>query len=172
MLENHVILVDADDRQIGTMEKVQAHRDGLLHRAFSIFLFNSRGEMLLQKRAPGKYHTGGLWTNACCSHPRSNEPIEQALPRRLMEEMGIEARMKKAFNFTYRSELDNGLVEYELDHVYIGRFDGTPEPNPLEVCEWAFKSVEEIRKEINDTPDKYSPWFLLMFEKVVGCYKE
>ena len=119
-----VILVNEQDEQTGTIEKMEAHRKALLHRAFSVFIFNGKGEMLLQQRAMGKYHSPGLWTNACCSHPRPGEEVETAAFRRLKEEMGIETSLKKIFDFIYRTEFDNGLTEYEFDHVYIGTYPG------------------------------------------------
>lgn len=154
-----VILVDFADLQIGTMEKLQAHKEGRLHRAFSIFLFNERGEMLLQQRAFEKYHSGGLWSNTCCSHPRPNEEILDAAHRRLKEEMGIDCPLKKTFSFTYRAELDHGLIEYELDHVFIGKYDGPIFPNEEEVfaARWALPWT--LLDEIAVEPEKFTYWF-------------
>ena len=131
-MEN-VILVNKDDCEVGVMEKMEAHQKGLLHRAFSVFLFNKKGEILLQQRAKHKYHSGGLWTNTCCSHPRPGESLSKATQRRLREEMGIKCEMRPAFSFIYKKKFANGLTEHELDHVFLGRFDGTPEINKEEV---------------------------------------
>src|SRR5689334_14921661 len=122
----YVILVDASDNELGTMDKMEAHRKGVLHRAFSILLFNSKGEILLQKRSSLKYHSAGLWTNTCCSHPKPNEPMTTAAQRRLSEEMGINASLEFLYKFQYQVQLDNGLIEHELDHVYIGLFNDEP----------------------------------------------
>src|SRR5688572_13790351 len=121
-----VILVDDNDSEVGVMDKMEAHRKGVLHRAFSILIFNSKGDMLLQKRSSAKYHSAGLWTNACCSHPKPNESLDTAIRRRLLEEMGIDIRSEFAYKFQYRTELDNGLIEHELDYVYVGLFNGEP----------------------------------------------
>ena len=136
---DEVILVDASDVPQGRMEKMEAHRRALLHRAFSVFIFNSRGEMLLQRRALGKYHSAGLWTNACCSHPRPGEETLDAAVRRLREEMGFTTPLKKAFDFTYRHEFGNGLTEFEFDHVYIGWYDEAVHPNQEEVLDYVFQ---------------------------------
>lgn len=161
-----VILVDENDREIGLMEKMEAHEKGLLHRAFSVFLFNEKNELLLQKRASSKYHSGGLWTNTCCSHPRQNESITEAGSRRLMEEMGIVAEATPEFSFIYKAELDNGLTEHELDHVLIGTFNGIPKINTEEVEDWKFVSMEFIEKDLKIHPEKYTAWFLIIFEEV------
>src|SRR6478752_348872 len=137
----HVILVDELDNAIGTMEKMEAHQKGILHRAFSILLFNSKGEILLQKRALTKYHSGGLWTNTCCSHPGPSEPIEVAARRRLLFEMGIDVTPSFAFKFTYQAALDHGLTEHELDHVFTAVFDGSPQINPEEVEDWRYMAL-------------------------------
>jgi isopentenyl-diphosphate delta-isomerase len=159
-----VILVDPQDRQIGVEEKMKAHREGKLHRAFSVFVFNEKGEMLLQKRAPQKYHSGGLWTNACCSHPRPGEAIEQAAVRRLNEEMGFVCELKKAFHFIYKAELDGGLIEHEFDHVFIGNYKGetalggfTPDPN--EVVDYRWLDIHSLKIEVKTFPEKFTTWF-------------
>ena len=162
-----VILVDQSDNPVGTMEKMEAHRKGVLHRAFSIFLFNDSGEMLLQKRASAKYHTGGLWTNACCSHPRANETMQEALQRKLMQEMGITCPVKKAFSFTYRAELADGLTEHEYDHVFYGYFNEAPRPNPEEVQDWKYMPVEALEKDIAMNPERYTPWFKIVVPKML-----
>ena len=141
-MEN-VILVDQEDQEIGVMEKMEAHEKGLLHRAFSIFLFNDEQELLIHQRALHKYHSGGLWTNTCCSHPRPGESIEAAAHRRLEEEMGIECEMEKMFSFIYKAPLDNMLTEHELDHGLIGYFSGTPSINKEEVADWKFIDTSE-----------------------------
>ncbi len=160
----HVVLVDADDNAIGTMEKMEAHRNGILHRAFSILLFNSKGELLLQKRSPLKYHSGGLWTNTCCSHPLPDEPMEQATKRKLNQEMGINLQTEFAFKFTYKANLDKGLFEHECDHVFIGNFDGTPIINKEEVEEWKFCDMISLRADIQQNPTTYTSWFKLILE--------
>ena len=161
-----VILVDEHDVQTGIMEKMEVHQKALLHRAFSIFVFNEKGEMLLQKRANKKYHSGGLWTNACCSHPQPGEETLAAAQIRLQEEMGFNAALKKAFDFIYKAAFDNGLTEHELDHVFIGTYNGTIVPNTEEVSDYCFKSVEEIRNSIQSHPQKYTEWFKIAFPKM------
>lgn len=160
-MEN-IILVDIHDNAIGTMEKMEAHRKGVLHRAFSILLFNSDGEILLQKRSKSKYHSGGLWTNTCCSHPLPDEPIYEATRRRLKHEMGIDIQPEFAFKFIYKTALDHSLIEHELDHVFIGTFDGTPVINEKEVEEWKFMSLINIRKDMKRCPDDYTAWFKII----------
>jgi len=156
-----VVLVNLVDEPIGTMEKMEAHKSPHLHRAFSIFLFNSQNEMLLQRRARSKYHSGGLWTNTCCSHPYPGEKVEDAANRRLKEELGISARLEKAFHFTYQAEFDNGLFEHEFDHVFIGHYVGKVHPDPAEVSDYCYKSIEEIKKDFKQLPSAYTPWFII-----------
>src|SRR5450432_4328015 len=158
-----VILVNEQDEETGTIEKMEAHRKALLHRAFSVFIFNQKGEMLLQQRALGKYHSPGLWTNTCCSHPRPGEEIEEAAGRRLMEEMGIETSLEKIFDFIYRTEFDNGLTEYEFDHVYTGTYSGELSPDRQEVKDYCFRSMEEIEQDLTQCPEKYTFWFKIAF---------
>ncbi len=160
-MEN-IILVDEQDNEIGTMEKMEAHRRGVLHRAFSILMFNSNGEMLLQKRSKRKYHSGGLWTNTCCSHPLPNELMSDATRRRLKHEMGIDAQPEFAFKFIYKTDLDQNLIEHELDHVFVGTFDGTPVINEDEVEAWKFMSLKNIRNDMTLYPDSYTTWFRLI----------
>lgn len=162
-MEN-VILVDEQDNPIGTMEKMEAHEKGLLHRAFSILLFNSRGEMLIQKRARSKYHSGGLWTNACCSHPLPDETMEHATRRRLLFEMGIDIHSNFAFKFIYRVPLDQNLIEHEVDHVYTATFDGTPDVNPEEVEDWKYVNMATLREDIQKYPERYTHWFKLILD--------
>jgi isopentenyl-diphosphate delta-isomerase len=161
-----VILVDGNDEQIGTMEKMEAHRKGVLHRAFSIFLFNEKNEMLLQQRAITKYHSGGLWTNACCSHPSPFEDTEVAASRRLREELGFTTPIKKIFDFNYNASFDNGLVEHEFDHVFVGTYTGKIKPNPAEVQDYCYKTMEEITATIASHSHKYTAWFCIAFPKV------
>ncbi|MCT4582225.1 MAG: isopentenyl-diphosphate Delta-isomerase [Flavobacteriales bacterium] len=163
-----VVLVDRDDNQLGLMEKMEAHEKGLLHRAFSVFLFNSKGEMLLQQRAFSKYHSGGLWTNACCSHPRDGEDTIAAAHRRLEEEMGFDCEIKKAFHFIYKSALDNNLTEHELDHVFIGQYEGAIVPNPEEVESYQYVPVPELVKDVENNPQNYTEWFKICLEEVLN----
>lgn len=161
-----VILVDEHDVQTGTMEKMEVHQKALLHRAFSVFIFNDKGEMLLHKRAERKYHSAGLWTNACCSHPKPGEDTLVAAETRLQEEMGFCVPLKKAFDFIYKAPFDNGLTEHEFDHVFIGDYDGDIEPNAEEVSDYCFKSTEEIKTSIESHPQKYTEWFKIAFPKM------
>lgn len=161
----HVILVDTNDTPIGTMEKMEAHQQGLLHRAFSILLFNSKGEILLQKRAASKYHSGGLWTNTCCSHPLPGEAMEDAVQRKLYQEMGIRhLSLDFAYKFIYKTKLEKGLTEHEYDYVFVGQFDGAPRVNPDEVEDWKFQSLQSVRKDVREHPDKFSSWFKLILD--------
>lgn len=162
-----VILVDSDDNFIGNMEKMQAHREGKLHRAFSVYLTNDKGDLLLQRRAADKYHSAGLWTNACCSHPRPKESNMEAAVRRLHEEMGITTSLNHLYHFTYYVEFENGLIEHELDHVYLGTYNDAPNPNPAEVMEWKYMSADDIVKDVKKNPDSYTEWFKLSFEIVL-----
>jgi isopentenyl-diphosphate delta-isomerase len=146
------------------MEKLEAHQKGLLHRAFSVVLFNRHGQVLLQKRAAGKYHSAGLWTNTCCSHPQPGERVEQAARRRLLEEMGIDLQPEFAYTFIYKAPLDHNLTEHELDHVYIGTFDGTPNINTTEVQDWKFMSLAELRTDMRLHPQHYTYWFRLIVD--------
>lgn len=161
-----LILVDEHDVQTGTMEKMEAHKKAMLHRAFSVFIFNAKGEMLLHKRAEKKYHSAGLWTNACCSHPHPGQETIAAAQIRLQEEMGISTELKKIFDFIYFTNFENGLTEYEFDHVYVGTFDGKIFPNPEEVSDYCFKSIEEIKNSIQSHPQKYTEWFKIAFPKM------
>ena len=163
-----VILVTESNEPIGRMEKIEAHRKGVLHRAFSIFILNERNEMLLQQRANTKYHNSGLWTNACCSHPRPFENTETAAQRRLQEELGFTTSLTKIFDFQYNAAFDNGLTEHEYDHVYIGAYTGKISPNPNEVQDYCYKKMDEIANTIKTHPHKYTPWFLIAFPKVTS----
>jgi isopentenyl-diphosphate delta-isomerase len=161
-----VILVDEQDNALGACEKLEAHRKGLLHRAFSVFIFNSKGEMLLQQRAMNKYHSGGLWTNACCSHPAFGETTSDAVQRRLQEELGFVTRAKKLFDFVYRAEFDNGLTEHEFDHVFSGEYEGAIQCNPDEVMDYCFKPMSAIAESLETRPGLYTAWFRLAFPKI------
>ena len=163
---NEIILVDELDQPLGTMEKMEAHRKGVLHRAFSVFIFNSKGEMLLQQRAKSKYHSAGLWTNACCSHPRPGEDIATAATRRLNEELGFTTTLKKVFDFIYRSSFENGLTEFEFDHVFVGQYDDEINPDKHEVNDFCFKTIEEINASLISHPEKYTAWFRIAFPKI------
>ncbi|HRH59222.1 MAG TPA: isopentenyl-diphosphate Delta-isomerase [Chitinophagaceae bacterium] len=158
-----VILVNEKDEATGTMEKMEAHRKGLLHRAFSVFIFNSKGEMLLQQRSYKKYHSGGLWTNACCSHPRPDETTLAAAERRLQEEMGITTPLNELFHFIYKARFDNGLTEHELDHVLIGNYDGKISVDKNEVADYCFKSTEKIQQALQTNANDYTVWFAIAF---------
>jgi isopentenyl-diphosphate delta-isomerase len=159
-----VILVDEQDNVVGAMDKLDAHRQGVLHRAFSIVIFNSKGELLLQKRSVNKYHSGGLWTNSCCSHPKPDELISHAASSRLNYEMGIDLQPAFAYKFLYKSQLNNNLIEHELDHVFTGVFDGTPVINSDEVEDWKFVNIDNLRADILQNPDDYTVWFRLIME--------
>ncbi len=158
-----VILVNEADESIGTMEKMEAHRKPHLHRAFSIFLFDDKNRMLLQQRAISKYHSGGLWTNTCCSHPYPGEEVMAAAKRRLREEMGIVAELTKAFDFIYKADFDNGLMEHEYDHVYIGRYNGEVKPDSNEVASYCYKSMEEVKADLVNSAHRYTAWFKIAF---------
>lgn len=165
-ITDQLILVDEQDNPIGTCEKMEAHRKGLLHRAFSVFIFDSQGRMLLQQRALSKYHSGGLWTNACCSHPFPGEDNLTAATRRLQEELGFTTSLRKAFDFYYRAAFDNGLTEHEFDHVFVGQYEGALEVNPQEVMDYCFLSLEEIENQLETRPDRYTEWFKIAFPRL------
>lgn len=168
MAIEQVILVDETDTPVGSMEKMEAHQKALLHRAFSVFIFNSKGDMLLQQRAPGKYHSPGLWTNACCSHPRPGEDTRAAAIRRLHEELGFSTPLEKSFDFIYRTEFGNGLTEYEFDHVFVGYYDGAICPDAAEVGDYCFRSPDAIRADLDSFPDRFTAWFHLAFPLVAA----
>ncbi len=161
-----LILVDENDNETGSMNKLDAHQSGLLHRAFSVFIFNQKGEILLQQRADGKYHSAGLWSNTCCSHPLKGERVNDAVSRRLKEEMGIECATQFQFRFIYKVALENGLTEHELDHVYFGKSDAVPVPDPNEVKDWQYVRPEKLKEEIISHPQEYSAWLKICFPKV------
>ena len=166
-----VILVDKKDKEIGREEKIKAHREGKLHRSFSIFLFNKKGELLIQKRAKSKYHSPGLWSNACCSHPRPDRNLEDEAKRRLKEEMGIvKCNLKEVFNFIYNQKVGD-LTEHEFDHVFFGTFGGNPKPNPDEAESWKWVNPIELKKDIKENPGKYTAWFKLILDRVIRKYE-
>ena len=152
--------------QTGTMEKMEAHYQGVLHRAFSVFIFNHKGDMLLQQRAANKYHSGGLWTNACCSHPYDGQETLAAAEKRLKEEMGFTVPLKKAFEFVYKASFENGLTEHEYDHVFIGYYDGDIIPAPEEVQDYCFMNAEDLKISIESHPHRYTAWFKIAFPKL------
>lgn len=165
MKEEHVILVNESDEQIGTMPKMEAHEKAVLHRAFSVFIMNEKGETMLQQRAAHKYHSPLLWTNTCCSHQRTGESNVAAGKRRLQEEMGFTADLKELFSFIYRAPFDNGLTEHELDHVMIGNYNGNPKPNADEVADWKWMKPATIKADIAVNPNHYTAWFKIIFER-------
>lgn len=164
--EELVILVDERDRELGAGEKLRAHREGALHRAFSVFIFDRGGRLLIQKRAREKYHSAGLWSNTACGHPRPGEATKEAARRRLREEMGLDCDLRAAFEFLYRAELDGALVEHEYDHVFVGTHEGEapPAPDPSEVEEWSWVSMDELRRGLREEPHLYSYWLKLAVE--------
>jgi len=162
MQEEKVILVDKDDNQTGLMPKMEAHVKGLLHRAFSVIIFNSKGEILLQKRASTKYHTPNLWSNTCCSHQREGEDNLSAGKRRLNEEMGFVTNLQNFSSFVYRVVFSNGLIEHENDHIMLGVFDGVPKPNPNEVDEWKWIDIDVLVQDMKINPDQYTAWFKII----------
>jgi isopentenyl-diphosphate delta-isomerase len=168
-MKSEVILVDKNDSPIGTEEKLAAHQKGLLHRAFSVFVFNSSGELLIQKRARGKYHSGGLWTNTCCSHPAPGEETEPAAHRRLQEEMGFDCPMREVGSLLYRTEFDNGLVEHEFDHILIGEYNGPVEHvDPDEAEDWKWISEQKLLEDMKKEPEAFTYWFKLSIEDVLA----
>ena len=164
-MEENVILVDKNDTQIGLMSKLDAHKKGILHRAFSVFVLNNNNEIMLQKRAYNKYHSGGLWTNTCCSHQREGENSIEAGKRRLLEEMGFETELKIITSFIYKVEFENGLTEHELDYLLIGKYLKSPVINKLEVADWKWMKVELIADDIKLNPNNYTSWFKIIFDK-------
>ena len=164
-MEELVVLVNPQDEVLGLMEKMQAHKNGLLHRAFSVFLFNENGDMLLQRRAEGKYHSPNQWTNACCSHPRQNESYLDAAQRRLKEELGIESELTERFDFIYKADVGQGLWEHELDHVFTGFYNGDFNLNPDEVSEIKHMSISDLNTDIQQYPERYTEWFKIIWEE-------
>ena len=164
-MEENVILVDLLDNQFGLMPKMEAHEKAVLHRAFSVFIFNDKGELMLQQIAAHKYHSPLLWTNTCCSHQRDGESNIEAGKRRLIEEMGFKTNLKEIFSFVYKAPFDNGLTEHELDHVMIGNFNGVPKINPDEVASFKWMTLEAVKKDIELQPNIYTAWFKIIFKE-------
>lgn len=164
--KEQVILVDVNDNPLGTMGKMEAHLKAVLHRAFSVFIFNDQGELMLQQRAMHKYHSPGLWANTCCSHPRPDEEVMQAAHRRMVEEMGFDCELTKLFDFVYKAELEHGLSEHEFDHVLVGTYNGEPVINTEEVMEWRWRSMDDIAADLKLRPEEYTIWFRIAFDRV------
>jgi isopentenyl-diphosphate Delta-isomerase len=165
MPKERVILVNERDEAIGIEDKNKAHLLGELHRAFSVFILNPAGQLLVQKRALTKYHSRGLWSNTCCGHPRPNETIHEASHRRLKEEMGFDSNLREVFSFVYNARLEDGFIENEYDHVLVGSFEGVPKPDPAEISGWKWVDLETLRMDIKDLPEKYTYWFRLSFDR-------
>ncbi|MDG1040695.1 MAG: isopentenyl-diphosphate Delta-isomerase [Polaribacter sp.] len=165
MAEEQVILVDKNDNQIGLMNKMEAHEKALLHRAFSVFTFNNKGELMLQQRAAEKYHSPLLWTNTCCSHQRNGETNLEAGKRRLQEEMGFACELEEVFSFIYKAPFDNGLTEHELDHVMVGVFNEDPIINPEEVASFKWMTLEDVKNDMENNPEIYTAWFKIIFKE-------
>jgi len=173
MEKNEVILVDKKDRKIGVEEKLKAHREGKLHRCFSIFIFNKNRELLIQRRAKTKYHSGGLWSNTCCSHPLPGKNLVKEAQRRLKEEMGIKSNLKEIFSFIYKSKVKakrGYLIEHEFDHVFVGKFNGNPKPDSAEAEDWKWVTLKELKKDVKKNPKKYSEWFRIILNKLIKEY--
>lgn len=166
MVKQQVVLVDKNNRKVGVSEKIKTHKEGKLHRAFSIFIFNSKEKLLLQQRAKTKYHSAGLWSNTVCSHPKPNETYRQAVYRRLKEEMGFDCKLKKLFCFIYNAGFQNGLIENEYDCVFIGKFDGQPKPNPKEIMNHKWISAKKLKQDIINHPNKYSVWLKTALNRI------
>ncbi len=171
-MEETLNLVDEAGNRVGSMEKLAAHRAGALHEAFSIFIVNSRGDAMLQKRSRKKYHSGGLWSNACCGHPREGEPLEAAAHRRLREEMGFDCALAEIFSFIYRKEFPNGLVEHEFDHVFLGRYEREPRLNKKEASDWKWSSLSRIERDLATVPGAYTYWFDRAFPRFAASVGE
>jgi len=172
MKEQEVILVNENDEEVGVMGKTEAHEKGLLHRAFSVFIFDSKGRMLLQQRASEKYHGAHLWTNACCSHPYPGETVEEAAKRRLKEELGFTTNLNEIFSFTYRAEVENNLIEHEFDHVFAGEYESKIHPNESEVADVAYEDIQKIKEEMETDPKRFTSWFKIAFPKIEQWWKE
>lgn len=172
MREELVILVDENDQQVGLMPKMEAHEKALLHRAFSVFVFNNKKELMIQQRALHKYHSPGLWTNTCCSHQREGESNIDAGKRRLMEEMGFSVDLEESISFIYKAPFDNGLTEHEYDHILLGSFEGEPDLNPDEVAAWKWMSLEAIQEDMKINSEIYTEWFKIIFDKFYNHIKQ
>ncbi len=167
----YVILVNKNDKPLGTMEKIEAHEKAVLHRAFSVFIFNSEGKLMLQQRALHKYHSPGLWTNTVCSHPHAGEGTLAAAHRRMIEEMGFDCHIKEAFSFVYKADVGEGLKEHEFDHVFTGIYDDKPSPNPDEVAEWKYVDLDYVAKDVIEHPDEYTEWFRIALDQVIRRFR-
>jgi isopentenyl-diphosphate delta-isomerase len=163
--EEKVVLVNEQDEAVGVEDKTRAHMLGVLHRAFSVFVINATGQLLLQKRALTKYHSRGLWSNTCCGHPRPNETVDKASRRRLREEMGFDSDLSEVFHFVYRANLEDGFIENEYDHVLVGSFDGVPKPDPAEVAEWRWVDTTMLSVDLKEHPESYTYWFRISFDR-------
>ena len=167
-----VVLVDKEDRTLASLDKMEAHQLGLLHRAFSVFIFDRKGNMLIHQRALSKYHCGGLWTNACCSHPYINELPEVAAQRRLQEELGFTCEVTKVFDFVYKATFDNGFTEHEFDHVFVGTYEGAIETDKNEVAQWKYVSIDWLMNDLALHTNIYTPWFKIALPMVLECIKK
>lgn len=172
MKEQEVVLVNENDQAVGVMAKMEAHQKGLLHRAFSVFIFDKKGNMLLQQRSANKYHGGHLWTNACCSHPYPEEKVADAAQRRLKEELGFTTQLTEIFSFTYKARVENDLIEHEYDHVFAGEYESNILPNANEVADYTYKPVTQIKAEIEAHPEKFTSWFKIAFPKIEKWWQE
>jgi isopentenyl-diphosphate Delta-isomerase len=169
MRDEQVVLVDERDRELGALDKARAHAEGRLHRALSVFVFDSEGALLLQRRARGKYHSGGLWTNTCCGHPRPGEATSDAARRRLREEMGVDCALRPVRSFVYRTAVGGGLLEHELDHLFVGRSDAVPRPDPAEVMAWRRAAVPALWRELTRRPGDFTAWLGLALRELAAC---
>lgn len=172
MPEPQVILVNERDEPVGVMNKMEAHQKGRLHRAFSVFIFDSKGRMLLQQRAAEKYHGALLWTNACCSHPHPGEEIKTAAQRRLQEEMGFSTALTEIFSFTYHAQVENNLTEHEFDHVFAGEYEGAIKANKNEVAAYRYEEMEQIKKDLQQYPEQFTAWFKIAFPKIEAWWRQ
>ncbi|MBE8721138.1 isopentenyl-diphosphate Delta-isomerase [Sphingobacterium pedocola] len=170
MERNSVVLVDREDAALGEMDKMEAHRLGVLHRAFSIFIFNGNGDMLIHQRAKGKYHGAGLWTNACCSHPQWDEDIAESAKERLVFEMGLSCSLEKAFSFIYNIPVENNLIEHEYDHVFYGYTDVQPDPNPAEIQNYRWISLGQLEQEVDAQPQDFTYWFKMALKRIIADF--
>ena len=171
MTKDLLILVDKNDNETGTLDKLSVHQQGLLHRAFSVFIFNDKDELLLQQRADEKYHSPGLWSNTCCSHPLSGENIEDTIKRRLEEEMGMQCSIEFKFTFIYKAPFENGLTEHELDHIYFGQSNDVPKPSPSEVKAWKYISLPKLEEAIAQHPENFTAWLKISLPRVITSYR-
>ncbi|HPD66238.1 MAG TPA: isopentenyl-diphosphate Delta-isomerase [Bacteroidia bacterium] len=166
-MRDKVVLVDKNDREVGIMDKMEAHRKGILHRAFSVFIFNESNELLLQQRALSKYHSPGLWTNTCCSHPQAGEDVRFSAKSRLVEEMGFSCEIEKQFEFIYHAGVGDGLIEHELDHVFTGYYNHDPKPEPSEVADFKWIEINQLLKDVSEKPEKFTVWFRIILEQYI-----